>query len=168
MHLLEAVRQTVTFAPWAAVVYYDPDRPLHGSLVLAGENVRRRYEPAARAATDGDDWARLALWNPAEWLSGDSADAHEISFDDLAADLSDLIADYETTRAGHDDADGDEAAVRLIRRIAKRLYADLPQAVDVATDFVAYPLDLELTELPKGLKATVPRDVFTTYTDVLP
>lgn len=165
-HLVQAVRAGVPFAPWAAVLYYGDEQPLrHGSLVITGAAVREHFEAQTREAGD-DEWARLALWNPAEWLSSDIPDVRQFWFDELASDLSDLIAEYEAMLAGEDEVHSD--GVKIIRRVAKRLYADLSEALDVAPGFVAYPLDLELTELPKGLKAIVPRDVFAGYEDLLP
>jgi hypothetical protein len=165
MHLLSAARSMVAFVPWAAVLYYHHERPLHGSLVVAGADVRDHFTKAVHAAA-GDKSARRALWNPAEWLSCGLDDVRQLSLDELAWDLSDLIADYEVKLAGADD--DSSAAVKLVRRTAKHLYADLSGALEVTDDFVAYPLDHGLTEIPQAIKATVPRDVLEGYAALLP
>jgi len=159
------VRGTVTFVPWSAVLYYHDERPLHGALVVAGANVRDHFKLAVREAP-GEASVRLAFWNPAEWLSCGLDDVRQLPLGELARDLSDLIADYEAKLASDDD--DPSAAVKLIRRTAKRLYADLSGALEVTDDFGVYPVDDELTEVSQRIRATVPRDVVAGYTTLLP
>jgi hypothetical protein len=165
LHLLSAVRDTVTFVPWSAVLYYDDERPLHGALVVAGANVRDHFKLAAREAA-GEASVRLAFWDPAEWMSCGLDDVRRFPLDELARDLSDLIADYEARLAG--EADDPRAAAKVIRDTGRRLYADLSNGLEVTEDFVAYAVDHRLTEISQRIKTAVPREVWVTYGALLP
>jgi hypothetical protein len=147
--LLRLIPQAVASARIYEPVYclaltYDPESACLPPLLGLGLEQERRacLEEHGRRA-------REFLWNPAEFAHFDTPA--------LALDDPDLESLCDRFNAELDAKGSWEPARKLLNSVASQLRTlDWGGKIDTTPDFVAYAVDLELADLQKNLKASVP------------